>query len=201
MKNLILAILVFGFLYSCQKDDVESLNTDPELPLITQTGENTFGCFANGILITPRDGSGTFGFPDPGLIFRGSPDTRNYNEIDVHDFASARTSKVILHIENLKTQGIGIYPIMDSNCYMGLDGPQETHVFCRIWVEEDQIYKSYCSVANTGTIEITRYDFENRIVSGIFSCSSVSFDDPDDIIEITQGRFDIDWDKLPANFP
>src|SRR5690554_7337619 len=65
MKNLILYTgLITIILMACSPTKDEFV---PTLPPITQTGENTFGCYANGVLITPRDGSGTFNVRDPGI--------------------------------------------------------------------------------------------------------------------------------------
>ena len=65
-----------------------------------------------------------------------------------------------------------------------------------------QTYKWYCSVENAGTLRITRYDLDNRILSGTFSCTMQNRDHPNERIEITQGRFDIKWDTLDeTDFP
>ncbi len=71
-KNVLIFFAVVTFLGCSKKDDG---SFTPTLPPITQTGENTFGCYANGILITPRDGTGTFNSPDNGmnLIARAIP--------------------------------------------------------------------------------------------------------------------------------
>ena len=55
---------------------------------------------------------------------------------------------------------------------------------------------------NAGTLSITRYDLDNRILSGTFSCTMQNRDNPNERIEITQGRFDIKWDTLDeTDFP
>jgi len=186
---------------SCSKKDDNGLK--PTLPPITQTGENTFGCYANGVLITPRDGTGSFNVHDPGMSFIAGPGAGNitYHEISVHDFASEKTSKILLHIVELDSIGAGEYTVKQSNCKGNLDGPAANHIFCRIWDSKNETYKYYCSLENSGIISITRYDLENRIISGEFSCLAVNSVDPNDIIEITEGRFDIKWDNLPSNFP
>ncbi|WP_417857731.1 hypothetical protein [Xanthomarina gelatinilytica] len=191
---LFLGILTFS---GCSKKDDNRF--EPTLPSITQNGENTFGCYANGILITPRDGTGTFNSPDYGLRFVNVPG--NSYDIDVHDFASEKTSSINLHIVGLDSIGVGEYIVDESNCNDGIDSPNTNNIFCRIWVEEENLYKTYCSVENSGVINITRYDIDSRIISGTFSCRAAAFEDPTDIIEITQGRFDIKWDAVPGNFP
>jgi hypothetical protein len=56
--------------------------------------------------------------------------------------------------------------------------------------------KYYCSIENSGNLNITRYDYSNGIISGTFDFNAVNKDDSNDIIEITEGRFDISWRKI-----
>lgn len=194
MKVFFLFLIFFAF-FACSKSDDDS---NLSLPPITQTGENTFGCLIDGQLLIPRDGEGSFNAHDAGMIFWGG---NGYNEIDVHDFASERTGSIVLHIMYLDSLGIGEYIVNESNCYRGFNSPMTTNIFCRVWDPEDNIYKYYCSFENSGIITITRYDRENRIVSGTFSGKAVGDKDVSNTIEITKGRFDIKWDELPGNFP
>ena len=190
MKNLILYTgLITIILMACSPTKDEFV---PTLPPITQTGENTFGCYANGVLITPRDGSGTFNVRDPGMSFIAGPDPNNiiYNEIKVYDFASERTARITLHILKLDSIGVGEYAISKSNCMGNIASPRTNNIFCRIFDYDKGIYKEYCSFENSGIINITRYD--NEIISGTFSCRVRNKNDFDDVIEITEGRFDID---------
>lgn len=193
----LLAILIC-FTTSCSKDDGPNLS----LPPITEKGANTFGCYINGRLLVPRDGSGTFNSADPGIRYWASPDSGDYNEIDVHDFASKQTGSINIHLLNIDELGAGNYTVNDSNCMDGIDSPVTNNIFCRVYDFEENIYKWYCSYKNSGIINITRYDFENRIISGTFSCAVRNIDDSSDEIDITDGRFDIKWDTvLGADFP
>ncbi len=194
---LFLGILTFS---GCSKKDDNRF--EPTLPFITQNGENTFGCYANGILITPRDGTGTFNSPDRGMNLIAGPNSNNieYHEIDVHDFASQRTSKIIIHIMDLDSIGIGQYRVDESNCLDGIHSPQTNNIHCRIFDYNENEYKFYCSTENSGSIHITRYD--NGILSGTFSCTAVNRDNPSEFIQITEGRFDINGYTLPnTKFP
>lgn len=192
-------LLLFLFL-GCSKDDDNTFT--PTLPPITQTGANTFGCYIDGVLVTPRDGSGANGFPDRGMLFSagGIPPEITYNEINVVDFKSEFGTKINIHIKNLNDIGQGEYVINESNCEDNVDSNDNNNIFCRFWNEASQTYKWYCSVENSGTLSITRYDFQNKIVSGTFSCTLQNRDNPDEIIEITDGRFDIKWD-INTNYP
>ena len=190
IKYLILSMSIL-LLQNCSTDDDIS-----SLPPITQTGENTFGCFIDGKLLIPRDGSGTFNNPDRGMILWGSPPGLSYNEIDVRDFKSGSGGLINIHITKLEENGVGSYTINESNCQDNVDANPNVNLFCRWWDKATQTFKWYCSIENTGTLTILRYDSENRIVSGTFSCRAINQDDATEIIEITQGRFDINWDTL-----
>ena len=65
MKHLFLKVTVLFFItitISCiNKDDPED-----QLPPITQTGANTFGCIINGKVLIPKDG---IGVPQPKGLF------------------------------------------------------------------------------------------------------------------------------------
>jgi hypothetical protein len=170
----------FFLMLSCNKDD-DATGFIPTLPAITQTGANTIGCYTGNVLITPRNGAGT----------------NDFNEIDVPDYKSTRTSSVLIHIQALHDNGEGIYPVLESNGQNSIDGPDHTHVFCRIWKNETEGYQYYLSIANSGNVNVSRYDFNAGIVSGTFSCEARNFQTPYDTIQITQGRFDINGFTLP----
>ncbi|TXE18089.1 hypothetical protein ES692_07535 [Psychroserpens burtonensis] len=195
LKILGLSMLL---ILSCNKDD-DATGFTPTLPAITQVGANTFGCYAGNTLITPRNGTGTFNSTDRGMRLWGggiSPEI-TYNEIDVHDYKSERTSSVLIHVQALHANGSGEYPILESNGQANIDGPDHTHVFCRIWKNETEGYQYYLSIANTGNVNVSKYDFDAGIVSGTFSCEARNFQTPYDTIQITQGRFDINGFTLP----
>ena len=195
----ILIILSLMLLQNCSTSDD---TFTPTLPPITQTGANTFGVYIDGKLLIPRDGAGTFNSPDPGMSYSGLGDPPNYiyNEISIQDFKSGSGGLIDIHIVDLHENGEGTYTISESNCQDNVDANPTINIRCRWWNETYQTYKWYCSIEGEGILTIMRYDFENRIVSGTFSCKAVNRDDDNDIIEITQGRFDIKWDTIPS-FP
>jgi len=198
MKTTILILSLF-ILQGCSEKDN---GFTPTLPPITQTGANTFGCYIDGKLLTPRDGTGTFNVPDRGMRFWRSPNEFEYNELSIHDFKSGTGGLMDIHIQNLHAIGKGSYIINESNCQDGIDANPTINIRCRWWDEASQSYKWYCSIENGGNLTITRYDADNFIVSGTFHCTAQNRDDPNDIIEITQGRFDIDGTTLEGtNFP
>ena len=192
MKTTILTFyLLIITLASCSSNDNDNGFT-PTLPPITQTGENTFGCYIDGELLVPRDGTGYYGGSDDGMLTSVSGDAPNwiYKDISVHDYKSGTNGIMDIHFVDLHENGEGTFNINESNCEKRIWANATINIRCRM------NEKWYCSIEDTGTMTITRYDYNNRIFSGTFSCSAVNRDDPDDIVEITEGRFDIKWDTL-----
>ncbi|MCC1483220.1 hypothetical protein [Winogradskyella immobilis] len=202
MRVTLLVFCIYSILFnSCSNTDDEP---ELRLPPITQTGANTFGCLIDGQLLIPRDGSGSTLGPDSGMSFISLGEFPNYlyNEISVRDFKSGNGELLDIHFVDLHQNGEGIYNVKESNCQDNVDANPSLNIRSRIWDENEQIFRWYCSIEDSGTLTITRYDSENRIVSGTFNCIVQNRDDPNDFIEITQGRFDIKWDTLAdTSFP
>nr|WP_315200262.1 hypothetical protein [uncultured Flavobacterium sp.] len=191
MKNfLLLLVLVTA---SCSKDNDQQFNS--QLPAITQTGANTFGATINGQIMVPRN---SIGYMPPG----SSHSAVNYmkaNDWEQIQAGDAKTKKgyIYIYIENKEKNGLlklGNYIIGNSN------GASE-HEFCEntlitaIIFDSKEVQKTYLSIADTGTINITRSD--NDIISGTFSCKLRFKDNPKDIIEIKDGR--VDFNKNTIN--
>jgi hypothetical protein len=210
MKNLLyhlsfhtrcgICLMLFSmFLTSCDSDDAPS--QESLLPPITMTGENTFGCLIDGKYFRPRDGRATINSDNKG-IFTIRTEGSNW-EIDASDKKSTRSSNIVLHIEGLyaNPEGtIGTYPIGSSNGLKGIDGPDNTNVFCRIWNEEKESYQTYLSFEQSGIIEITKIDripSIQNIISGNFTLKMVDRATATDTIEVTLGRFDLETISLP----
>jgi hypothetical protein len=182
MKNYFLktaTLLFIVLIINC------SSNNDPEeqLPPVTQTGENTFGCLIDGTLLLPRNGTGTIYGADSGVSFIGSSDD-SYNGITVKDYKSSDSKRLDIYLYHLDQNGEGTFTVNESNCLGISYAKPSINVRCRYngaW---------YCSTENSGTLTITRYDSDNGIVSGTFSFTAKNRDDPTDSIQITQGRFD-----------
>jgi hypothetical protein len=187
MKTTLL-ILSLTLLQNCSKSDD---TFTPTLPPITQTGANTFGVYIDGNLLVPRNGDGTFNLVSNGAEFVGAGG--DSHEIIIHDYKSGNAGLLNIHIIDLFVNGEGNFPILDSNCLPNLDANPTINIYCRWKDEQTGENKYYCSIEGTGFLKITRFDLPNRIVSGTFSCSAVNRDDPNDIIEITDGRFDFHW--------
>ena len=208
MKQLLLKILfIFTLLslYNCSSNnDNDYQGFTPTLPAITQTGVNTFGCYIDGKLLTPRDGAPDLYGPNKGMRYFGLGTGPNYshNEIYIDDRKSEKGGLLRIHLVELHQNGEGTFTINESNCQNGLDANISININCRVYDATEQIFKWYCSIENAGTLTISRYDYDNGILSGTFSCTMQNRDNPNEQIEISQGRFDINGYTLrDTEFP
>jgi hypothetical protein len=186
MKQLIhkTAFLFFAIiLYNCE-GQTEEESWNPELPPITQIGANTFGCKINGQVMVPRDSrvSQLGGIPT-GVAYGTDSE---YDWIKASDRYTTRGG-VAFKIPNLQTLKIGEYIV-------------ETMVGGYVSTNPNVVYMGaskngyYGSIEATGKIIITRYDDE--VISGTFYCKLKNDHNPNDIIEITEGRFDFDKNTI-----
>jgi hypothetical protein len=178
-------------LASCDNNDDASCES--LLPPATTTGANTFGACINGKFFKPRDGRVTVNSDNKGLRILG---TEEYNlEIDARDMKSDRTSRLLLHIEDLFILNVGNYIIDESNGLTGIDGSNNNYMHCRIWNLEVGNYQGYVSYPNSGVIEITKRELiqnSSHIFSGNFAGKLVNLSNSNDTITISLGRFDLD---------
>ena len=193
-KKTILLVPVIFWLLSCSKDNA---TTDPvfQLPPETQVGANTFGVTIRGKVYIPRDPTGfNVGVSGKGMIYAGSL-TAPWTEIRIIDGASAVGFKMVIHFKNLISNTLAIYPLTNSNFQDGIDSIDENHIYFKIWDSSISNYAYYGSVVNLGQINITKRS--DGIISGIFSGKFVRYDNPNDFITITDGRFDLNLNTLP----
>lgn len=193
MKNTLLLTL-FLLLIGCSTDS----NPEDGLPPETHTGANTFGCLIDGKLYKPRCEEPSVAFPQWGMIvWGGIPNVTDYNEIEVRDLKSVNYFEILLHIDELNLNGIGEFIINESNGESNVDGLNHTYVHCLVYDKKISGYKKYVSYENSGSINITRYTqgsnnpLIGEITSGIFTCRVRNINDPNDELEITKGRFDV----------
>ena len=187
MKTTILTFYVLITTLTGCSDDTSFA---PSLPPITQTGANTFGCYIDGNLLVPRDGDGTFNSPSHGAthFVTGTPPTDYNSSLTIHDY-TGNARLLQLYIENVQN-GEGLYQIKESNCqdFAGGNPNPSINIYCRLKDEQTGENKYYCSIENSGNLNITRYDYSNGIISGTFDFNAVNKDDSNDIIEITRNK-------------
>ena len=90
--------------------------------------------------------------------------------------------------------------IKESNCENPLTGflNSSINMSCTLYDPTSNTTKQFCSIENSGILTISKYDIQNKIFSGTFHCRAFNSDNPDEVIEITEGRFDINWGTLTA---
>jgi len=189
MKTIYI-LLIALLATACNSDDP----VDPAslLPPITTTGENTFGCLIDGKFFKPRDGRSTINSDNKGLRII-TTETTNV-EYDIRDFASERTSSLLIHIEGFQYNSSAIYQFQESNGLSGIDGLNNNYVHCRIWKNAEFGYQRYVSYPNSGNINIV-----NRIIQGeanyhnaTFNLKLINTQISNDTISIELGRFDLE---------
>lgn len=203
MKTTILSLLLV-ILAGCSNDNITK---DPifQLPPETQTGANTFGVTIRGKVYVPRDPTGVdVGVTPKGMIFWGTSDD-SWNEIEIKDGASSVGFKMIIHIQNLVINGVSQYVLHQSNFQNGLDSTPFTHIYFKIWDNTISNYAYYGSIENQGEITVSKFNGSlstNWILSGTFKGKFERKDNPNEFIQINDGRFDLNLNTLPNNpFP
>lgn len=171
LKNALL-LLVTLFLFSCKNDD----DTPPldQLPEATQTGRGIFGALVNGEpFVETGTFFNTFYQQIDGEFFFGIQGQFSNNR-RVRSITIGTSEKSISEGEILQLINID-FGNAHGSVRFGLE------VNNTILVTTDEI--------NNGSLTITKLDFENNIVSGVFE---MTLEDPftGELVEITDGRFD-----------
>ena len=184
MKNLILSAIVAIAMTACDNE----AQFNPQLPAITQVGANTFGAVINGQIMVPRNSQGYI--PPGSTHYAVNYLTSNdWEQIQAGD-AKTKRGYIYIYIENKEKQ----YPLKVNSYIIGNSNGAREHelsentLITAIIYDTKGVQKIYLSIADTGSINITRSD--NDIISGTFSCKLRFKENPADIIEIKEGRFD-----------
>ena len=177
---IIVSIVLILIAYSCKK---AGSNT---LPLITQTGANTFGCLINGNVFTPGGALAggnlnaiyQYEYTAPGAInpsgfefVLNGTDERNSCNVTSIEF---EFDSVLMFADTYQLlapkagSGYGIYSNFNCN---------GTH------------FDLNTSDSVTGQLIMTRFDLTNQIASGTFWFNVLGNDG--NITHITDGRFDV----------
>jgi hypothetical protein len=166
----LLALLLALCLTGCEKNNPFAPGT--ELPPETTTGANTFGCIVNGKVW--RNG----GYFNPA-------ESLNIPEMTESRLQIAAARKVT---DTLTSIHIRIWTDEISIGAYSCDSMSINISYLLILAGANGTAYEY-PYAHEGVVEITRYDLENRIVSGRFN-ALLKLDGCEDIV-ITDGRFDL----------
>jgi hypothetical protein len=143
----------------------------------------------------PRNGTSDF-VPGNSAYAVNYLKSNTYEQIQAGDAKTGR-GYIYMYIQN----DSNIYPINTGDYTFGeSNGSTENSFSIGKMMTSYLNGKKYLSIANTGKITITKSD--QNIISGTFSCKLKNKDNPNDIIEITDGRFDFNKNTInTTNFP
>ena len=179
MKNLLVftTLLIIFFFSSCSKDDDKPQNPIDQLPPATQTGAGTFGCLIDDkAFVPPKFGSNA---PNAFYQFVGGAYT-----LSIYGSTGGGS--------NLKTINIGCIdmPLIQEIIYP-LKERINANYFGAYIIGGGITYSGASTTAKPGTLRITHFDPVNFIISGTFEFTIL--DDNDNEINITDGRFDMNY--------
>ncbi|MEQ8927143.1 MAG: hypothetical protein RLO81_15085 [Fulvivirga sp.] len=203
MKNVffLFFLAIPSAFISCSNDEPQ-----PTLPPITEEGLNTFGCYVDGELLLPKDGSpgiGSIGGGANGLMVyylidsatnsKGEKFGPTYFAILASNYVDKGGDLIYLYIPSI-FEGED-YTINESHGHGSGASSPHSHVLGNLYDSDDQVTR-YLSFPNSGKVTITRYDTIETIISGTFDLEMVDENSKTDTIKITDGRFDINWGNL-----
>jgi hypothetical protein len=166
----LLILLSLGAACSCSKNSINPSNT---LPPATDTGENTLGFVIDGQVWVPQGNNGTSRLDlsyDPQL-YGGTMLLNGYS-------ITSDTDREYFYLNGIEINQVGTHQIggEDSNIVAGFTAAN----YCE-YISDDNY--------SEGSLTITRFDLEERIISGKFQFRMAT---PScDTINVTDGRFDM----------
>jgi hypothetical protein len=180
MKTLFLAGLTAITMLACTNKTIDA-DYNPQLPAATQTGAWTFGCKINGVIMIPQNAKiqgNPGGSLTKGLEFSDNLVSKSIEATD----SQYNRGGVLIKIPNeiINTGDYLIQPIQG-----GFETTNENVLYMQVFKNG----KFYGSIENTGKVNFTRNDA--TVISGTFYCKLKNKDNANDIIEVTEGRFDI----------
>lgn len=195
MKKIFFLLLSF-IAISCSKDNSIETPTD-QLPPISQTGANTVGCIINVKIIIPKNGinptSGqiVYGLQvHRGINFDNMPYGNDHFAIDFSNLKDkGNTYWIYVHLNHV-TNGAGNYTVGQSNAEYWSFASNNPQIIARETFDGVS-GKTFLSSPNSGTITITRFDYPNHVISGTFNATLYNQSNTSEIIQVTEGRFDL----------
>lgn len=168
-KNILVVFCSFLLLSaSCKK---QSKNPIDNLPPATQTGANTFGCLVNGEVWKPKGG-----LLDQVLDFTYDPDFREGSFGIIANRYLSINDKMELRIGGTGINKVGNYNLTALNNNV-------------IYRDTKNSCQYIDNITLSGTLSITRYDLQAKIISGTFNFKLEKIGCP--TISATEGRFDL----------
>lgn len=181
MRPLLSFFLLCAFLSltACNGDDPNPIE---QLPPATQSGMNTLGCLINGQAFTPK-GGGLSG-PDRGasyqFVYNNGDSFFNFQVFGTHfkePFQGIYMNIMLGKFENLEEGGV--YLLEELGLNKGEAGYDNGGL---------KAYRT--DNKHTGTLTVTHYDYDKRIISGTFE---FEVDVDGETLKVTDGRFDMEF--------
>ena len=176
-KKYIIILVTLPFIcLKCKKDS----EIDPKLPPATQEGKNTFGCKVNGVIWVAYD-----------KRWMGRELQANYRL----NFDSSIYIQASRHIKNNNNNGVMILildPFSGEVMYYLSGYPYDNNVSGSVYTSSNYSYITNDSIG--GEVKITKFDTLKNILSGTFFFKALN-DTSGNIVDITEGRFDIIYEK------
>ncbi len=174
---MLLMIASFASCSSCKKE----INA---LPPETQEGKNTFGCLVNGQAYTPSTADGFQPPPPVSGGYIGNLRNFTYRNNVLMQITSQNGSTFAIFLRNVGK--IGVYSLnFDTGPTPQVFYPLN---YASFTTKVDEFYTTTSTVI--GSVEITRADTVNYIVSGRFSFEAIDRTTGKKV-KVTNGRFDL----------
>jgi hypothetical protein len=171
-KKTAILFLMMALFVACDKDDDKCQGIDC-LPPATQTGAGTFGCLVNGVPFV--DNSGFFN------CF--------YQLVNGEYYFSISAENTNLIPRNIRISANAL-ELVGNNTYQ-FYSPSNGNFHAAVIFYYNGVHpnENSTNVQNSGSIVITKLDFENNIISGTFNFNVRDTINNKTYI-ITEGRFD-----------
>lgn len=176
MKNIFLLLGAAFIVIGCAK-------SVDDLPAISETGENTFGAKVNGAVWAPRN----FGIVPTGPILTARYAGFNSIRINANDF-SKQPDETEFQIYLRDFKGTGTYQLNQNTAiYPNASSSYGYYVQRKFHPLNEWI----TGPASTGTVIVTKWDAATGILSGSFQFQAANTNNANDVITVTEGRFDV----------
>lgn len=172
MKKIILIFAILLIVCGCTNND----NNNEKLPATTQIGANTAGCLVDGNILVPKGNGNVF------QCFYQLVDGEYYFSISFRDKSSeiSKSCNIISRKAEIQQGNTYVLKIGNGEDIEGYGGEYN------FGITEPFSYDT--SLLSTGELTITKLDFANNIVSGIFWFDAVN--SSGEVKKIREGRFD-----------
>ena len=184
-------------IFACNKDDDPIQPRVDQLPPATTSGANTAGCIINGKVLIPKNGINPTSGQDvygldghTGINFDVIPYGNNHFAFAIYNIKDKGFNySIYVHLNNV-LNGTGNYTVGQSNAEYWSFASNNPQIIARETFDGVS-GKTFLSSPNSGTITITRFDYPNHVISGTFSATLYNQTNTTEVIQVTDGRFDL----------